>query len=80
MAERYPIRPITADEFDAFHHVTEQAFHEGPPSERARAGMLSAGPSWTAPWPRSTGPRRSAAQASTASGCACRARWPRWAG
>ncbi len=41
MAERYPIRPITADEFDAFHHVTEQAFHEGPPSERARTGMLS---------------------------------------
>ena len=28
------------DEFDAFHHVTEQAFHEGPPSERARTGML----------------------------------------
>ncbi len=41
MAERYPIRPITVDEFDAFHHVTEQAFHEGPPSERARTGMLS---------------------------------------
>ncbi|MGP7997948.1 MAG: GNAT family N-acetyltransferase [Streptosporangiaceae bacterium] len=41
MAERYPMRPIAADEFDAFHHVTEQAFHEGPPSERARAGMLS---------------------------------------
>jgi len=40
MAERYPIRPITVDEFDAFHHVTEQAFHEGPPSERARTGML----------------------------------------
>jgi predicted acetyltransferase len=41
MAERYPLRPITADEFDAFHHVTEQAFHEGPPGERARTGMLS---------------------------------------
>ncbi len=41
MAERYPLRPITADEFDAFHHVTEQAFHEGPPSARARTGMLS---------------------------------------
>jgi predicted acetyltransferase len=41
MAERYPLRPIVVDEFDAFHHVTEQAFHEGPPSERARAGMLS---------------------------------------
>jgi len=40
MAERYPIRPIELDEFDAFHHVTEQAFHEGPPSERARTGML----------------------------------------
>jgi predicted acetyltransferase len=41
MVERYPLRPITVDEFDAFHHVTEQAFHEGPPSERARTGMLS---------------------------------------
>lgn len=40
MAERYPIRPITVDEFDAYHHVTEQAFHEGPPSEWARTGML----------------------------------------
>ncbi len=40
MAERYPIRPIVVDEFDAFHAVTEQAFHEGPPSERIRTGML----------------------------------------
>ncbi len=41
MAERYPIRPIVVDEFDAFHAVIEQAFHGGPPSERARTGMLS---------------------------------------
>ena len=30
MTERYPIRPISPDEFDAFHLVEEHAFHGGP--------------------------------------------------
>jgi predicted acetyltransferase len=34
MAEPYPIRPVTHDEFTAFHAVDEHAFHSGPPPER----------------------------------------------
>ena len=30
MTEPYPIRPITPDEFDAFHLVDQHAFHGGP--------------------------------------------------
>jgi predicted acetyltransferase len=40
MAEEYPIRPITADEWDAFKRVHQHAFNTGPSSparsERAR--------------------------------------------
>lgn len=32
MAEPYPIRPVTEDEFTAFRAVDEHAFHAGPPS------------------------------------------------
>ena len=41
MTERYPIRPITPDEFDAFHVVDEHAFHGSPPSATDRAKILS---------------------------------------
>ena len=41
MTERYPIRPITSDEFDAFHVVDEHAFHGSPPSPTGRAKILS---------------------------------------
>jgi predicted acetyltransferase len=34
MAEPYPIRPVTLDEFSAFRFVDEHAFHTGPPPER----------------------------------------------
>lgn len=34
MADQYPIRPITAGEFAAYHTVDEHAFHGGPPPER----------------------------------------------
>ncbi|HEX8007970.1 MAG TPA: GNAT family N-acetyltransferase, partial [Trebonia sp.] len=34
MAEPYPIRPVTLDEFTAFRAVDEHAFNGGPPSER----------------------------------------------
>lgn len=40
MTEPYPIRPITEDEFDAFHRVDEHAFHGSPPSADVRARML----------------------------------------
>jgi predicted acetyltransferase len=33
MADQYPIRPISADEFAAFHAVDEHAFNAGPASE-----------------------------------------------
>ena len=41
MTERYPIRPITPDEFDAFDLVDQHAFHGSPPSAAARAKILS---------------------------------------
>jgi predicted acetyltransferase len=34
MAESYPIRPVSQDEFGAFHAVQEHSFHSGPPPER----------------------------------------------
>jgi predicted acetyltransferase len=34
MAEPYPIRPVTYDEFGEFRRVDEHAFHGGPPYER----------------------------------------------
>ncbi len=34
MADPYPIRPVSAEEFAAFHAVAEHAFHAGPPPER----------------------------------------------
>ncbi len=33
MADPYPIRPVTGDEFAAFRAVDEHAFHGGPPRE-----------------------------------------------
>src|SRR5450755_1478855 len=41
MTEHYPIRPITPDEFDAFHLVDQHAFHGSPPSATGRARILS---------------------------------------
>jgi predicted acetyltransferase len=41
MAERYPIRAIREDEFDAFHAINEHAFHDRPPTPQHRAEMLS---------------------------------------
>ena len=41
MAERYPIRPVREDEFDAFHTTNEHAFHDRPPTPEHRAEMLS---------------------------------------
>lgn len=34
MADPYPIRPITDDDFAAYRNVAEHAFHGGPPPER----------------------------------------------
>lgn len=39
MTDRYPIRPISEDEFDAFRTVAEHAFHGESPSEQARADL-----------------------------------------
>jgi predicted acetyltransferase len=41
MADSYPIRSISPDQFDAFHAVDEQAFYGRPPSQRLRAAMMS---------------------------------------
>ena len=41
MTERYPIRPITPDEFDAFHLVDEHAFHGAPLTAERRPKVLS---------------------------------------
>ncbi len=41
MTEPYPIRPITEDEFDAFHRVDEHAFHGSPPSAEERSKTLT---------------------------------------
>jgi predicted acetyltransferase len=41
MTERYPIRPITPDEFDAFHLVDEHAFHGAPLTAQRRPKVLS---------------------------------------
>jgi len=40
MADPYPIRPISPDEFDALHGVDQQAFHGRPLPEKQRAQML----------------------------------------
>lgn len=40
MAEPYPIRPISPDEFDAFYRVDEQAFHGRPMSKQRRAHLI----------------------------------------
>jgi predicted acetyltransferase len=34
MADPYPIRPVSPDEFDAFHLVDQHAFHGGPLTDR----------------------------------------------
>ena len=39
MADPFPIRPVTDEEFTAFHAVQEHAFHAGPPRE-ARLPLL----------------------------------------
>ncbi|MGH3157256.1 MAG: GNAT family N-acetyltransferase [Streptosporangiaceae bacterium] len=41
MADPYTIRPISPDEFDAFHAVDQQAFFGQPPGERTRAALVS---------------------------------------
>ena len=41
MTERYPVRPISPDEFDAFHLVEEHAFHGGPLPAGKRPQVLS---------------------------------------
>jgi predicted acetyltransferase len=41
MTERYPIRPITPDEFDAFHLVDQHAFHGSPLTAERRLRILS---------------------------------------
>jgi len=41
MTECYPIRPITPDEFDAFHLVDEHAFHGSPMTAERRPQVLS---------------------------------------
>jgi predicted acetyltransferase len=41
MTERYPIRPITPDEFDAFHLVDQHAFHGSPIAAEQRPKILS---------------------------------------
>ena len=40
MADPYPIRPVTDEEFAAYHAVAEHAFHTGPPAERDMPRML----------------------------------------
>jgi predicted acetyltransferase len=40
MTERYPIRPITLDEFDAFQLMDQHAFHGSPISAAQRALIL----------------------------------------
>ena len=40
MADPYPIRPITDDEFTAYHAVDEHAFHSGPPREAQLQRMI----------------------------------------
>jgi predicted acetyltransferase len=37
----YPIRPVTADEFDLYHHVDQHAFHSGPLNEAHREVVTS---------------------------------------
>jgi len=41
MTERYPIRPISPAEFDAFHLVDQHAFHGSPLSAEQRPKILS---------------------------------------
>ena len=41
MTERYPIRPVTPDEFDAFHLMDQHAFHGSPISATDRASLLT---------------------------------------
>ena len=41
MTESYPIRPITPDEFDAFHLVDQHAFHGSPLTAEERPKILS---------------------------------------
>jgi predicted acetyltransferase len=41
MTERYPIRPITPAEFDAFHLVDQHAFHGSPASAADRPAIMS---------------------------------------
>jgi predicted acetyltransferase len=43
MADSYPIRPVTEDEFDAFSLVDQHAFNDGPlaPERRARARRMT---------------------------------------
>lgn len=40
MADQYPIRPVSADEFAAFHLVDQHAFHAGPVPEAELPAML----------------------------------------
>jgi predicted acetyltransferase len=40
MADPYPIRPVSPEEFDVFHTVDEEAFLGRPPRERRRVAML----------------------------------------
>ena len=39
MADPYPVRPVSPEEFTAFHTVDEQAFFGRPPSEAQRAAL-----------------------------------------
>ena len=41
MADRYPIRPISEDEFDAFRAVPEHAFLGESPTEQSQADLLA---------------------------------------
>jgi predicted acetyltransferase len=40
MSDPYPIRPVSPEEFDAFHVVNEESFLGRAPSERRRAALL----------------------------------------
>jgi predicted acetyltransferase len=40
MADPYPVRPVTPEEFDAFHAVDEEAFFGRPPSAPQRAALV----------------------------------------
>ena len=40
MADPYPIRPVSPDEFTAYHEVDKQAFYGRPPSDRYRAALV----------------------------------------